>query len=289
MPDQIQDIKQKVLKEILTEGMVNEGDLKEVFEAILSVVKSLSDQFEQKMAENKGEMTEEMMMMHKEMKEAEREMKELMVKMEGKMGVDMKRVMEQCMAKIKEVEEMMPMMPDLLPLEQRITDVEKKIPKIPDEITPYQVRDKLEKLEGDERLDKSAIKGLDEIEKLAKQPKSPTSVFGARGIQLYVDGEKKGMVQMVNLIPGAGVSLTYSQAYGRNDITISASGAALSILTATGAINGINTDFTFISKPNIVIVNGASYQENNGWSWNGGTLTATLDFAPDTGGNVYAI
>jgi len=38
-------------------------------------------------------------------------------------------------------------------------------------IASEEIRNKLESLQGEERLDKSAIKGLEEIEKLAKQPK----------------------------------------------------------------------------------------------------------------------
>lgn len=156
--------------------------------------------------------------------------------------------------------------------------------------TAEQLRDKLETLEKDDRLDKSAIKGMDELEKnfdtkLSSIPRGG----GARGFQLYVGGAKKGIANYLNLIAGSGVALTYSAAYGRNDLTISASGAALSILTATGTVDNSNKAFTFLSKPNVVIVNGASYQENNGWSWNSGSLTATLDYAPGTGGNIYGI
>lgn len=64
-------------------------------------------------------------------------------------------------------------------------------------------------------------------------------------------------------------------------------GAALSILVATGTVDNNNLQFTFVSKPSIVTVNGASYQENHGWSWAG--LTATLDQPVGTGGNIYAL
>lgn len=43
--------------------------------------------------------------------------------------------------------------------------------------TPAQIRDKLEVLEGDDRLDKSAIKGLDEIEKAANRVQTPAKAY----------------------------------------------------------------------------------------------------------------
>ena len=183
-----------------------------------------------------------------------------------------------------EHEEMMRNVPDT---ETLIAEVVKKIPP---EITAEQVRDKLETLKENERTDKSAIKGIDELEERVKQIElRPTGrTGGAKGFTLYVDGAKKLLTaQTINLIPGAGVSLTYSYANGRNDITISSTGTAISILTATGDIDGVNKDFTFVSKPTIIILNGASYRENAGWSWSG--LTATLDSAPISGSDLYGI
>lgn len=158
--------------------------------------------------------------------------------------------------------------------------------------TPIQVRDKLETLKGSDRLRKDAIDGLDDIEKRLNET-APRGVFigPSRGAYLYIDGVKKGLVNTLNIIPGSGVTVSYNRASGRNDITISATGVggSFSILTATGTVDDSNTAFTFISKPSIIIVNGASYQENHGWSWNSGTLTATLDNPVGTGGNVYGI
>lgn len=63
--------------------------------------------------------------------------------------------------------------------------------------------------------------------------------------------------------------------------------SALSILAATGTVNDSNKAFTFISKPNIIYVNGAGYRENHGWTWNAGTSTATLDSPVGNGGDIY--
>jgi hypothetical protein len=151
--------------------------------------------------------------------------------------------------------------------------------------TPEQVRDKLEKLSGDERIDASAIKGLEKGANITD--KRISLIGGGRGVYLYVDGVKKGNIKTLNLIPGTGVALTYALSYGRNDITISSSSTALGILTATGTVNGSNAAFTFVSKPNFVISDGASYRENKGWTWTGATLTVTMDIAPSY--DIYAL
>lgn len=81
---------------------------------------------------------------------------------------------------------------------------------------------------------------------------------------------------------GSGVSISTSNGVK----TIS---ATPTILTATGTVDDSNKDFTFTSKPTIIYVNGNGYRESHGWSWNSGTLTATLDNPVGVGGDLYGI
>lgn len=62
-----------------------------------------------------------------------------------------------------------------------------------------------------------------------------------------------------------------------------------SIEEPTGIVNDANVAFGFTEKPFLVVVNGATYRENHGWTWNAGTLTATLSFPVGTGGDIYGI
>lgn len=170
-----------------------------------------------------------------------------------------------------------------------VADVLSKIP-VPVKETAEETRNLLESLKGDERTDKSAIRGIEGIEKDIKeiQIRPAGRVGGAKGVGLYINGSKKLLTaQTLNIVPGTGVSITYSYASGRNDITISASGAALTLLTATGTVDDSNKVFTFASTPQVVVVNGASYV--NGAGVTIVTTTATLDNAPGVGGSVYGI
>lgn len=85
----------------------------------------------------------------------------------------------------KEIKRLEGMIPDIKPVEAKIEasvgQLEAKIPKLPEEIKAGQVRDKLETLKDDERLDKSAIKGLDEEFKKMDTKISSSSRGGGGG------------------------------------------------------------------------------------------------------------
>ncbi len=156
--------------------------------------------------------------------------------------------------------------------------------------TAEQVRDKLETLKDDDRLDKSAVKGIEQIEERVNQIEiRPARVGGAKGIGLYVDGAKKLLTaQQINLVAGSGITLSYAHANGRNDITITATGtASLTPIAVTGDIDDSNTSFTAASAPSIVIVNGAAYRDGKGVAITGTAIT--LDNPVGTGGDIYAL
>ena len=64
---------------------------------------------------------------------------------------------------------------------------------------------------------------------------------------------------------------------------------ATTIKVATGTVDEINKDFVFASKPSVIIINGGTYREDKGWSWNAATLTATLDIVVGTNGDIYGL
>lgn len=62
---------------------------------------------------------------------------------------------------------------------------------------------------------------------------------------------------------------------------------ALTIEAPTGNVDDNNTAFTFTAKPTLVIVNGAIYRENKGWTWS--SPIATISAPVGTGGDIYGI
>lgn len=55
---------------------------------------------------------------------------------------------------------------------------------------------------------------------------------------------------------------------------------SLGFLVATGAVNQMNAAFTFTVEPSYIVSDGVWYRVNKGWTWNAGTLTATLTVPP---------
>ena len=122
---------EKIL-EFLSEEYIKPDDLKVVFEILVENIDKMKSEIEQNMAQNKGEMTEDMMGMHQEMMNSYTMLESMMSKMEGKMTEAHKQIMQQCMNKIKEVEATIPTPTDLTEIEEKIRQVENKIPEIPD-------------------------------------------------------------------------------------------------------------------------------------------------------------
>jgi hypothetical protein len=79
-----------------------------------------------------------------------------------------------------------------------------------------------------------------------------------------------------NVRAGSGVTITTNNIGAK---VISVSGSSLE-LEATGTINSDNTTFTFTEKPAYIFSDGAKYKENAGWTWDSGTLTATMSVPP---------
>lgn len=159
-----------------------------------------------------------------------------------------------------------------------IASVLSQIPKDEPE-TATDTRDKLETLQGDERLDKSAVKGIDQIEKdISEIRLRPTGKGGgAKGFMLFVGGTKKAFTaQSLNLTAGSGVTLAYSYAQGRNDVTITASGSFIgSQEKSTTTPNGTTATFAFTHTPGVIFWNGALQTLTDDYTVSGKNITFT--------------
>lgn len=74
--------------------------------------------------------------------------------------------------------------------------------------------------------------------------------------------------------------LYYLDEAGNEFLLSGASGGGGTILSPTGTIDGSNVDFVFSEKPDWIVTDGATFRENFGWTWNGGTNTATMSNPP---------
>lgn len=270
--------KLQAIKDLVDDDKAKAKDVAEAFGALLSVVRKMKQEMEKSMSEMHSEMSEDMKArmakMDKEMSAMEAMCKKM--KMSSECDMDMRKMADKLMGEIEDVKDMIPDMPDLTPVYSKIEEVKKSIPK---ETDLSEVTERIDELE--EKLPK--------LEKrVATAAPRSVSVFGGRGFNLYTDGTKRGVANMLNIIPGTGITLSYSYANGRNDVTISASGSAsLTPLEATGTIDDSNVTFTFASEPTLVVVNGASYRDGKGCTISG--TSVTLDNPIGTGGDIYGL
>lgn len=70
-------------------------------------------------------------------------------------------------------------------------------------------------------------------------------------------------------------------------------GGALTIINKTaGTIDDSNMVFTFPALPKVLVINGSEVLPTGGsitWTWNAGTLQATLSSPVGTGGSIFGM
>ena len=146
--------------------------------------------------------------------------------------------------------------------------------------TALQTRDKLETLQGDTRLDISAIRGMEDL--IAKvragqaEGKPVRFGFGRTGMYIFVGGKKIGVVNMVDFVPGTGMAIAYSIIEGRTTLTFTSSGGGSTVETPAGTIDGTNTQFTPTAQPQYVISDGTTYFAGAGYTWDGTHINMTI-------------
>lgn len=186
----------KEKRDILIEVAKNLGkspskeEFASVIRSVLETMKKLKDSLLGEIAKLSSKHSDMEKEMSKMMKETIQNMKKSHSEMMKYHEKEMQRMKMEMASMKDDVESKIPKVPDLNPVHEMIESVRRDIPEIPEEITASKVRDKLETLKGEERLDKSAIRGLEEeLKKAAGTNKvSGTLGFGVRRIfQPYVD------------------------------------------------------------------------------------------------------
>lgn len=142
------------------------------------------------------------------------------------------------------------------PLIPKVEDIENNLPKL-----GKPIRDSLELLQGDERLDKSAVKGLEdyeEVKKLAKQPKTANGGGGASVVRVWqeidtadsnsfekISKNLKAYDGSISWSGGVPVSSTYTTPSGTITKTITWSGGVPTTIVLSGVLpTGIDTTKT---------------------------------------------
>jgi hypothetical protein len=158
---------------------------------------------------------------------------------------------------------------DPLDEDAAIERIQKNLPQL-----GMAVRDGLELLQGPERLKATAIDGLEDL-----IPKGSTRVVApSRGMFLYINGVKKGIVSNLNIIGSGGVTASYSKVNGQDTVTLTSAGGGLTIEEPVGAVNASNPVFTVSAEPRYVISDTNTYFAGNGYTYSAPNIT--MDVPP---------
>lgn len=272
------------LIETANDDFVESEDFSTVIEAVMVVVREIEARLSTKLTTGDNDLDAKISEISKELRQTEAGLEDLIFNAKQSLAVDVKTQLLKIFDEISRVEQLIPNATDLSGVEQKITDLASKIPTIPDPLTSQQIRDSLESLKGNERLDKSAIHGLDEwLEtNISKTGGKPVTVFGARGTHLYIDGVKKGLVNTLNFAAGNGMTLAYSKENGLDTLTFvstgggGSGGGTLAKQLVSGIIDGSNLVFTvptaFVGK-SIIILDSQTFVQDLDFTISGTTIT----------------
>lgn len=154
------------LLSLLETDKITVSQFEGIFSMFLKVLKDMKAQVDEAIFNNSVEISNRLKSFTAEIQSSE----SLMEKMMNEAVSNSKNALalkEALASEINRIETLIPSLPDLTYLEDKINEIESKIPIVRPPIldTPEEVRNKLETLKEDERLDISAIKGFEQKDK----------------------------------------------------------------------------------------------------------------------------
>lgn len=161
-----------------------------------------------------------------------------------------------------------------------------KIPPVTEQLleTGDTIIDKVNTSE--KKINKERVEGLgEEFERINRGISSIPRGGGKTGIQTYVNGVKKGLIQYIDIVQGSGMTVSSQLTNGLLTLTlVSSGGAGFTQLSATETPDGSRTQFTFATasaQPSFIVVDNVWQKAVTAtgtvnWTWNGGTKVATL-------------
>jgi hypothetical protein len=222
-------------------GAVQPDELIQAVEAIVAIISNERERLDKVIADNKNldkqEKSDLYSTVTQRLEAKERELRTLITSLSGQVDGAISQTATRLSKDIKRVEAKIPTKTDLSALEADIQALRDGLNNLPTEFTLNNeaVRDGLELLQGDERLDVSAVKGLDERD--GKLSDSLTS----QAISI-VDNRTSFLINKVNNLQAQ----------------IDA-GGGMNQEALVGTIDGVNTSFTATVAPKFIITDTGMY------------------------------
>ena len=177
------------LFELVNQDFATPDDLIQLSEAVLAIITNERERQDTVIAKNAEKTDQALADTFNELVKRETNLTRLVerLKADTEQGLlaEINRTSTGLAKELKRLEKKIPSKTDLSGLESEIKALKGQLNTLPTELTLNNeaIRDGLELLQGDERLDKSAIKGLDDWEEIATLARSPKTINGA-GVKL---------------------------------------------------------------------------------------------------------
>ena len=236
--------KLNALLEMVNADFATFDDLIQSSQALLGIITTEKARVDKLVADNKSEDSQEKKDMldtlNAKLDEKEKNLKYLISELGRAYSDNDEQISAKFSKEVKRLERKIPSKVDLTEIIAKIESLEVGINSFPTELTANgeAVRDALELLQDDERLDKSAIKGLDEwYDSILKLASSKNIVAGVRLLRYLSD------VNIEGITDGQGIAWnTTTQRF--EPITLGGGGGSVTVSTPTGTVNGSNVTFT---------------------------------------------
>lgn len=173
--------KWKKIFDALSTEFVSPAELKRIFDALVKVFNDFKASVLKEMASTKAEIATHIRNSKAGYKEAERRLADQVEKSERSIASELDEARKQLSDSVKALRNATQTPPALTEAQGRIGDIADRVEYLSTLLTADNIRNMLELLTGDERLDKSAIKGLeDELTEIRNLPRGGNGVSDMR-------------------------------------------------------------------------------------------------------------
>lgn len=257
-------------------GAVQPDELIKAIDAVMAIIDQNGRTLFDKIIETKEINNKDIERVKFELNQAKQNLESIIEEVKNKNGVTLAEIKRTFVNEIKRVESLIPELPpetDLTEVFNGIESHKEQLEQLSVLIVGENIRNSLESLQGDDRLDKSAIRGLDElIDDLRKIAKSqqPQAV-GVRLLRYLSDVNIEGITD--------GQGIAWNSTTQKFEPATLGGGSGFTELTATGSTNGTNVTFTFTQVPSYIVADGVWYKptaKNGTAFWTNVGLTVTM-------------
>ncbi len=200
MTTPISDKKMKRLKTLLDtfdSGAVQPDELVKAIEAVMGILDNNSTLLAEKIVETRQVSNDGIKVLESELAQTKSNLKEVIAQVKSGADTTVSEVKNALLREVKRVEALIPVLPPETDLSEVFGEIENhrtELGKLATLIVGENIRNALESLQGDDRLDKSAIKGIEELEALIQAKASGNQQsFGVRLLQYLADVNVEGI------------------------------------------------------------------------------------------------